>query len=45
MYAGPWLMSHDCGLVATVSEHLTDIAATACLRRYLATPLHEIIPS
>jgi hypothetical protein len=39
-----WLpRSHDCGLAATVPEDLTLITAGSCLRRFLATPLHEII--
>jgi hypothetical protein len=39
------LLRHDCCLTATVLEHLTVAAASSCLRRFLATPLHEIIPS
>jgi hypothetical protein len=36
---------HDCCATATPCEHLTSKAAGACARRFLATPLHEIIPS
>jgi hypothetical protein len=32
-------------VAATVPEHLTVKAASYCLRRFLATPLHEIMPS
>jgi hypothetical protein len=39
------LGSNDCCMVATVSEDLTLIQARSCLRRFLATPLHEIIAS
>jgi hypothetical protein len=42
----PWLLlRHDCCLTATLSEDLTVIAASSCARRFLATPLDEIIPS
>jgi hypothetical protein len=30
-------------LIATLTEDLTVISATSCARRFLATPLHEII--
>jgi hypothetical protein len=41
-----WLPpSHDCGPTATLCEDLTVIAASSCARRFLATPLREIIPS
>lgn len=39
------LRGNDCGLGATVAEHLTLISARSRLRRFFATPLHEIIPS
>jgi hypothetical protein len=39
-----WLPArHDCCFAATVLEHLTVIAAGSCVRRFLATPLYEII--
>jgi hypothetical protein len=38
-----WLYRNDCVVVATLPEHLTLIPAPARLRRFLATPLHEII--
>src|ERR1700675_1240892 len=34
---------NDCCVLATVPEDLTVPAAGSCLRRFLATPLHEII--
>src|SRR5215472_3678485 len=39
-----WLPSRNecCGL-ATVGEHLASVGAGSCLRRFLATPLHEMI--
>ena len=41
-----WLpLRHDCCSPATLSEHLTVIPPSPCARRYLATPLDEIIPS
>ena len=41
-----WLpCCNECCVDATVSEHLPDNPAGSCARRYLATPLHEIIPS
>jgi len=39
------LPCHDCCPVATLSEDLTVSTATPCARRFLATPLDEIIPS
>jgi hypothetical protein len=43
---GPWLLPrNDCCWVATLSEDLTVIQASSCARRFLATPLDEIIPS
>ena len=36
---------NECCRPATLSEHLADNPAGPRLRRYLATPLHEIIPS
>jgi hypothetical protein len=43
---GQWLpLRHDCCADATVLEHLTVSTSNPCLRRFLATPLHEIIPS
>src|SRR5258708_4055484 len=36
---------HDCCLAATLTEDLTVIPARSCARRFLATPLHEIVPS
>src|ERR1700733_3200819 len=35
---------HDCCPPATPSEDLTVIPASPCARRFLATPLDEIIP-
>jgi hypothetical protein len=41
-----WLPpGHDCVPAATLTEDLTVIAASSCARRFLATPLDEIIPS
>jgi hypothetical protein len=41
-----WLPGcNECCVNATVAEHLMDNAAGSCARRYLATPVHEIIPS
>jgi hypothetical protein len=41
-----WLPpGHDCCSVATLSEHLTVILASSCARRFIATPLDEIIAS
>jgi hypothetical protein len=37
------LLRHDCCLGATVPEDLTFISGCSCPRRFLATPLHEII--
>jgi hypothetical protein len=34
---------HDCCVVATLGEDLTLITGSSCPRRFLATPLHEII--
>jgi hypothetical protein len=34
---------HDCCATATLGEDLTLITGSSCLRRFLATPLHEII--
>jgi hypothetical protein len=39
------LERHDCCSNTTFGEHLTLIPASRCLRRFLATPLHEIIAS
>jgi hypothetical protein len=36
---------HNCDFAATLTEDLTVAAATSCARRFLATPLREIIPS
>jgi hypothetical protein len=36
-------LRHDCCLRATVPEDLTFISGCLCPRRFLATPLHEII--
>jgi hypothetical protein len=36
---------NECCSNATSEEHLVDNPAGPCMRRYLATPLHEIIPS
>jgi hypothetical protein len=42
--ASKWLPSgHDCCVAATLSEDLTLIPASSCMRRFLATPLDEII--
>jgi hypothetical protein len=42
--AAKWLpLRHDCCLTATVNEDLTVISASSCARRFLATPLDEII--
>jgi hypothetical protein len=38
-------LRHDCCVAATLTEHLTVIAATSCVRRFLATPLDEIVAS
>jgi hypothetical protein len=39
-----WLpLRHVCCLIATVNEDLTLIPTGSCVRRFLATPLHEII--
>jgi hypothetical protein len=41
-----WLPGcNECCPNATSEEHLADNPAGPCARRYLATPLHEIIPS
>src|ERR1043165_9809173 len=41
-----WLPDcNECGSNATPHEHLAQKPAGSCMRRYLATPLHEIIPS
>jgi hypothetical protein len=41
---GRWLpLRHDCCVDATVLQDLTVNTASSCLRRFLATPLHEII--
>jgi len=41
---GPWLpQCNDCCAVATAGEHLASALASSCLRRFLATPLYEII--
>jgi hypothetical protein len=41
-----WLPGcNECGVNATLDELLADKPAGSCARRYLATPLHEIIPS
>jgi cytochrome P450 PksS len=34
---------HDCCVVATVPEHLTVFRGPPCMRRFLATPLYEMI--
>jgi hypothetical protein len=45
----PWKRSkglpprHDCCVAATLGEDLTLITGSSCPRRFLATPLHEII--
>ena len=39
-----WLpLRHDCCVDATVLQDLTVNTASSCPRRFLATPLHEII--
>jgi hypothetical protein len=40
-----WLLGHDCCWLATVSEHLGQQGPGYCLRRFLATPLAEILSS
>jgi hypothetical protein len=42
--AAPLPGAHKCGMRATVPQHLTLKAAGHRRRRFLATPLHEIIP-
>jgi len=37
------LQGNDCVAAATLREDLALIPAPSCLRRFLATPLHEII--
>jgi hypothetical protein len=39
------LLGNECCVNATLVEHLTLKAGNSCLRRYLATPLDEIILS
>jgi hypothetical protein len=37
------LQRHDCCLEATSCEHLASAPAGSCLRRFLATPLYEMM--
>src|SRR5690349_22690370 len=43
-HVNEWLLlRNECGGLATVGEHFAPAARGSCLRRFLATPLHEMI--